>query len=101
MIEISSKEQFDALSKNNDFLVVDFYADWCGPCRALSPVLEKLSSSNDGYTFCKVNVDLCPDLCSLYSVDKLPTVVVIKNGNVEKTRIGAFNLQEGQKFLDE
>jgi thioredoxin 1 len=70
-------------------VVVDFYADWCGPCKRLSPILEELAVDNEGKAlFYKVNTDDEPELAMQYEVSGIPNVVCFKNGEVYKRAIG-------------
>ena len=71
-------------------VVADFYADWCGPCRMLSPMLEELShnNKNDLVKFVKVNVDENQDLAGTYGVMSIPTVIFFKEGKLTKQLIG-------------
>lgn len=72
-------------------VLVDFYADWCGPCKMMSPVLEQLSNELEGQIkIGKVNVDENPDLASSYKVMSIPDFVVFKNGKVADQVIGAI-----------
>jgi thioredoxin 1 len=61
-------------------VLVDFYAEWCGPCRALSPMLEELARENPGTKIVKINVDENPDLAAEYAVDSIPNLLVFKGG---------------------
>ena len=71
-------------------VLVDFYADWCGPCKMMSPVLDQLSAELDGkIKIGKVNVDDDPDLAGQYKVMSIPNFVLIKNGQVVDQVIGA------------
>ncbi len=89
MLNIKSKEEFYELSKNGA-LVVDFYADWCGPCRMLSPVMEELASQYEGKaTFAKLNVDNVDEIPSLFNIRSIPCVIFIKDGK-EVNRIVGF-----------
>jgi thioredoxin 1 len=70
--------------------VVDFYADWCGPCRMVSPIIEQLSKEYAGKVkFAKVNTDENPDIAMKYGIMSIPTIIVFKNGQVASTVIGA------------
>ncbi|BDQ04536.1 MAG: thioredoxin [Candidatus Dojkabacteria bacterium] len=71
-------------------VVVDMYADWCGPCRALSPILEELSQKVDGVTFAKLNVDDSSDIAMEYGVMSIPTVIIFKDGKEQKRIIGLY-----------
>ncbi len=70
--------------------VVDFYADWCGPCRMVSPIIESLSKDYTGRVkFVKVNTDDNPELAQRFGIMSIPTVMVFKDGKVASTTIGA------------
>ena len=70
--------------------VVDFYADWCGPCRMVSPVIEALSREYTGRAkFVKVNTDENPELTERFGIMSIPTVMIFKEGKVASTTIGA------------
>jgi thioredoxin 1 len=70
--------------------VVDFYADWCGPCRMVSPIIEQLSKEYEGKVkFAKLNTDENPEIAMKYGIMSIPTIMVFKNGQVASTVIGA------------
>ena len=66
--------------KSEKTVLVDFYADWCGPCKMLAPVLEGLSEKMDKVTFYKVNVDASSDLAGRYGIQAIPNLVIFKDG---------------------
>ncbi len=68
--------------------LIDFYADWCGPCKMVSPIVDELAETQDTYKICKVNVDAEPALASAFGVMSIPTLVVMKNGEIVDTHIG-------------
>lgn len=72
----------------NGIVVVDFYADWCGPCQMLAPVIEELASERSTAKFIKVNVDEQQDLAKQYGVMSIPTVIVFKDGKITNTNVG-------------
>ncbi len=69
-------------------VLVDFYADWCGPCKMLGPVIEELSKENPGLSIIKVNVDEHEDLAREYAVMSIPTLLLIQDGQVVKKQVG-------------
>lgn len=76
--------------KNDKTVVVDFWAEWCGPCKQVSPILEELASEYDGtLDVAKVNIDENPDTPRNYSVMQIPTLNVFRNGEVVKQIVGA------------
>lgn len=81
--------------------VVDFYADWCGPCRTVSPIIESLSNKYDGKVkFAKVDTDANHDLSARYQVMSIPTVFIFKNGQVKERIVGAAPEASYKKKID-
>src|SRR6266404_6168293 len=86
-----TEQNFDeALVANQGVLMVDFWAEWCGPCRAVAPVLEELAKESAGsVTLAKVNVDENPGLAARYGIRSIPTILFVKDGKVQDQLIGA------------
>ncbi len=100
MLVIKSQEQFEREVLGADKpVLVDFYADWCGPCRALAPVLEELDDPSNPYYIGKVNVDEVTGLARQYSVFSVPTVMVFRNGDCVKRSTGLKNRRELEALL--
>lgn len=74
-------------------VLVDFYADWCGPCKMVAPIIEELSQENPEMIFGKVNVDESPKLAVKYNVINIPTLIIFKDGK-EKTRLVGYKPKE-------
>ena len=86
-----NKDSFENEVMNSEKTVLlDFYADWCGPCRMLSPVLEKIAAEKDDVKICKINVDENEELAVSFGVMSIPALFVIKNGKVVEQALGAL-----------
>ena len=82
-------DNFNEVKTSNKTVLIDFYADWCGPCRMVSPIVDEIAEERDDLLVCKVNVDDEPDLASQFEVYSIPTLVVMKNGEVTSSTAGA------------
>lgn len=86
---VITKDNFDAeVLHAGKLAVLDFWAAWCGPCMMLKPVLEELSGEMTNVKFCKVDVDEQMELAQRFGVQSIPTLVCMKDGQIEKTLIG-------------
>lgn len=81
-------------------VLIDFYADWCGPCRMMSPVLEEIAAENPQIKVCKVNVDEEGALAQKFGVESIPLLVVMKNGKVTASSLGAVHKANVLALLD-
>lgn len=90
MIEINSKSELLAVLSENKNVIVDFYADWCGPCRSLLPILEQISNENSDVKICKVNVDSNAELTVDYDITAIPHVYLMQSGEVRDQFKGAL-----------
>lgn len=74
-------------------VLVDFYADWCGPCKMLAPVVEEIANESEQYRVCKLNVDDAPDIAARYGVMSIPTLIVFKDGEAAGRTVGVQSKQ--------
>lgn len=96
MLKYLENESFNEII-NQDKVLVDFYAEWCGPCKMLTPVLERLG---DSYEIVKVDVDKHFDLAKEYGIMSVPTLFIFKNGKVVKQMIGFNGYDELKNELE-
>ncbi|HOJ31554.1 MAG TPA: thioredoxin [bacterium] len=89
-MKVLNDENFDAVLKENSVVLVDFYADWCGPCRMMAPVVEEIATELEGkMVVAKLNVDENPDIAARFQIFSIPTFILFKNGKAEEKIIGA------------
>lgn len=96
-----TKTNFNSVVKDSNVpVLIDFYADWCGPCKLASPIIEQISEElEEKAKVCKVNVDNDTELAQTFGVASIPTFVIIKNNKVTKTITGLRNKQELKALL--
>ena len=101
MVNVFNEENFENEVINSDkTIIVDFYADWCGPCKTMSPIIDKIAEENvENIKVGKVNVDENQDLAMKYNVMSIPTILVFKNGNLVKTFIGVTSKSEIEEAI--
>ncbi len=83
-----TKENFKEVINTEKPVLIDFYADWCGPCKMLSPVVDEIAEENPQFVIGKVNVDEEEELAMEFGVMSIPTLVIFKNGNVAEKLVG-------------
>ena len=93
MLKQINKDNFDEAIKNGK-VVVDCYADWCGPCRMLSPIIDELSEELNDITFYKLNVDDAQDIAVKYGIMSIPTLLVFENGEEKDDYVGFRTKEE-------
>ena len=94
--------EFDSAVENCPLSVVDFWATWCGPCRMLAPVIEKLGEEyGEKVLIAKVDVDAEPELARRFGIMSIPTVVFLKNGREFERKVGLMGPEAFSRILDE
>lgn len=84
-----NKSNFESVKNSEKTVLLDFYADWCGPCRMVSPIVDEIAKENPQYFVGKINVDDEPELASAFGVASIPMLVVMKNGKIVNQSAGA------------
>lgn len=88
ILNVTSANFEEEVLKSDKTVLIDFYADWCGPCKMFSPVVESVANENEDVKVVKINVDNAQDLAIKYQVMSIPTVVIIKNGQEVNRNVG-------------
>ncbi len=84
-----NKANFEELKNSKKTVLLDFFAEWCGPCRMVSPIVDEIALEHPEYTVAKINVDEEPELAQAFGVVSIPTLVVMKQGEVVNKSTGA------------
>ena len=88
VMDLDSSNFHDAVSQNN-LLLVDFWAEWCGPCKSMHPIFSRMAKKYDQVRFARVNVDNSQDVAKKFNVQSIPTFIMFKNGQVAQQMVGA------------
>ena len=101
MVKQINASNFDEeVLKAEGLVVVDLYADWCGPCKMMGPVLESLSEDYEDVKFAKLNVDDNPDIAAKYGVQSIPNFLFIKNGELVDQLVGAKDSESFEEAIE-
>lgn len=91
VLEVTSENFEKEVLESDKIVLIDFYAEWCGPCKMLSPIVESVASEETNTKFVKMNVDNCEDIAIKYQVMSIPTLVVIKDGKETNRSVGLID----------
>jgi len=101
VLHVSDSEFNETVIKANGPVLVDYWAEWCGPCKMIAPVLDAIAAEYEGkLTVVKINIDENPQTPQHYGVRGIPTLMLFKDGEVEATKVGALTKSELAKFID-
>ncbi|MCH6583360.1 MAG: thioredoxin TrxA [Gammaproteobacteria bacterium] len=101
IVHITDNSFEDEVLRSDDPVLVDYWAEWCGPCKIIAPVLEEIATEYEGkLKVAKLNIDENPDTPPKYGIRGIPTLMLFKNGNVEATKVGAVSKSQLSAFID-
>lgn len=86
---INKNNYEEEVLKSDKVVLLDFFAEWCGPCKMIAPTLEEIAAENEHIKVCKIDVDNDPDLARQFKVTSIPLLVVMKNGQIVNQALGA------------
>ena len=85
----ADQNTFEQLKKSDKPVLIDFYAEWCGPCRMVGPIIEEIAAEREDIVVAKINVDEQPELAQQFNVYSIPTLVVMRDGKIVRQETGA------------
>lgn len=91
VLKITSNNFNEEVINSGETTIVDFYADWCGPCKMMSPVIDSIAEEVSSIKVGKLNVDEAQDIAASYNVMSIPTIIIFKNGKESKRFVGVTN----------
>jgi thioredoxin 1 len=97
---VKTKAEYESILSSSKSVFVDFFADWCGPCKMVGPLVEKISDQNPDVKFIKVNVDNNPEIASMYGIMSIPTLIAFKDGKVAKQGLGFMQEPQLQQLVN-
>lgn len=101
IVQVSDQDFDEKVLKSPTPVLVDFWAEWCGPCKMIAPILDEIAADYAGkLTIAKVNIDNNPETPQRFGVRGIPTLILFKNGEVHATKVGALAKSQLAMFID-
>lgn len=100
MVHLTEQSYESEVNVKDTLVVIDFWASWCGPCKMLAPIFEKVANDMTDVKFCKVNVDEEPELARKFMISSIPTVICVKNGEPKDISVGYIGESELRAFVE-
>ena len=99
IINLTKDSYYNEVMETEKVVVIDFWATWCGPCKMMAPVVEEVAKDYPDVKVCKVNVDEEPELSNAFKIVSIPTIVVIKNGEIIDSVVGYRPKEDIEKII--
>jgi thioredoxin 1 len=99
VLEFTDNNFEEEVLKSDKTVLIDFYADWCGPCKMMSPIIDEIAEENSEVKVGKVNVDDNMEVAEKYQIMSIPTILVVKNGSVTKQFVGVTSKSEIEEAI--
>ena len=100
VIEITEQEFEEKIKNSKNKVLVDCYADWCGPCQMLAPVIEDLAKNTEDCDFYKVNIDSAPEIAKRFQIMSIPTLLLFKDHELKEKSVGLISRDELEDFIN-
>ena len=102
VVHVTESNFEEEVVKSDVPVLVDFWAEWCGPCKMIAPILDEIAKEyGEKLKICKIDVDSNPDIAPKFGIRGIPTLIMFKDGNAESTKVGAVSKSQLVEFVDE
>ena len=102
VVHVTESNFEEEVVKSDVPVLVDFWAEWCGPCKMIAPILDEIAKEyGEKLKVCKIDVDSNPDIAPKFGIRGIPTLIMFKDGNAESTKVGAVSKSQLIEFVDE
>ena len=88
MVKKLDKDNFEKTLQNNNSVLVDFYTEWCGPCKMMAPIIDEIAEEREDVEVCKLNIEDAPEIAAKYNIVSIPTIIVFENGKEKARSVG-------------